>query len=316
MAVPKYEELMLPTLQCLAAADGPCTTKQIKAYLTNRFELTEEDLAETTSSGNRFNTNANWARCYMKNAGLITRPSYAQFSITEEGRAFAVSHPNGIKKKDLEVFPRFVEWKKSSRRGNGKSLASNEHVAVASIANSDVIEISSEDTPEDVIETQFGLIESKLADELLETVMEMSDYRFESFVVELLLAMGYGTSGEGSPQSRDGGIDGIVHEDRLGFGNIYIQAKHYQRDKSVGVAEVRDFAGALASKSAAKGLFITTGKFSEDARNFVNNFPASKIVLVDGQQLAQLMIEYDFGVTVRKTYELKAIDRDFFDEDA
>ena len=152
--------------------------------------------------------------------------------------------------------------------------------------------------------------------------MEMSDYRFESFVVELLQAMGYGgadsSSGEVTGQTADGGIDGIIHGDKLGFDSIYIQAKHWDPVRTVTRPDIQGFAGALAGYGANKGLFITTARFSEGARDYARKLSTAKtkIVLVDGQQLAQLMIEYDFGVTVRKTYELKTIDRDFFDEDA
>ena len=298
MAVPKFEKLMKPTLEILS--DGEVhNIKDVENTLIEKFNLTEEDLSELLASGGaktRFKSNANWARTYMKQAGLLVSPEPGNYQITETGKEALLDNPPEINIKYLNRFPAFIDFKNRKRKKN----STNDKT------------YSEESNPEDVADEAISQINNSLAEDLLDEIMKIDHTRFEQMAVDLLVKMGYGRPDDSyaTVASGDGGIDGILYEDKLGFSKILIQAKHWERDRVVGRPELQQFKGAITGKTD-KGVFITTGKFSNEAREYAKE---SHIILIDGERLAEIMIEYNFCVSPRKTYEIKTLDTDLLSD--
>ena len=302
MAIPKYNELY--SLFLFAIQDGaPHSSKDVKQIISQKLQLTTEELAERLPSQRQptFDNRVNWAKTYLKKAGLIDSPRRGIYIITKEGLnllASGVQITNDLLKNRYPAFSAFV---------SGASIATPS--ALDGTPSSTV-----SDTPQETLERTYSLINEQLADDLLSEVMQQSPAFFEQLVVDLMKAMDYG-DGFVTKYSGDGGVDGIIHEDKLGFNLIYIQAKRWDCDKTVGRPEIQKFVGALAGQGASKGLFITTAKFTKEARQYAEKQHTTKVVLVDGTTLAKLMIEYDLGVSTEAIYEIKRIDSDFFVDD-
>jgi restriction system protein len=304
MSVPAFKSMMLPLLEEAGVA-GELTSTQARQAVVRRFSLTEADQAETLKSGQLIYANrTSWALTYLHKASLVDSPSRGTYRITQAGRDLLAGSPAGIDWDTLRRYPGFVEWQEASHRSR--------HGEGAMV--SDDID---EGSPEEAMATAAARMESALEDEVLQAVVQQDPWFFERLVVRLLEAMGYGESidGPGMPtrKSGDEGIDGIVKQDRLGFDSVYMQAKRRDVDSVVGRPDVQKFVGALSGKGARKGLYITTAGFSAEAREYAANQSAATLVLVDGHALARLMIEYGVGVSTKATYEVKAIDSDFFD---
>lgn len=270
------------------------------------FELTEEDQHLKNKSGSYVMRNrVSWARTFLKKAGLLTTPKPRHMQITSLGQQALIDCPERIDNKYLYQFESFREFHKPSKKPT-------------TVESSNSFDVSGgESDPEEQVEKAYEALKQTLLSDLLEKIKTSSAQFFEKLVVDLMIAMGYGGSredaGQATQYTNDGGIDGIIKEDALGLDNIYLQAKRYT-DNTVGRPEIQKFAGALDMKRAKKGVFITTSKFSSDAYEFVNMIE-KKIVLIDGNRLAQLMIEYNLAVTTKQTYAIKAIDSDYFNED-
>lgn len=301
MAVPDYQSLLLPLLKL--AGDGQAETL-IKAeeILADQFSLSVEDRAARLPSGQQtvLRNRTGWASFYLKNAGLIEKPRRGIFRITNRGREVLASNPVSI---DLNYLLRFQDFKDFYQRGQSKII---DPVATQE---------PSVRTPDEVLQGAYQTIRSDLATEILDRLLKASPEFFENVVVELLVSMGYGGSrqdaGERIGKSGDGGIDGIIKEDRLGLDAIYIQAKRWQ--SNVGRPEIQKFVGALQGQRAKKGVFMTTSSFSSDAVDYVSRIDA-KVVLLDGSQIANLMIDHDVGVSPITTFVIKKIDSDYFEE--
>lgn len=302
MSLPKYNELYSPFLA--AIQDGmPHNISKVKDVIAEQLQLSEESLAEQLPSGTQtvFANRVGWAKTYLKKAGLIESPKRAFVSITSEGKKLLASGVDITDSYLMEKYPAFKDFKK------GPSELSPESQVVSSPLT------ASEETPQETFERVYKSINDALADDLLTEIMNQSSDFFESLVVDLMRAMGYG-DGFVTKSSNDGGIDGIIHEDKLGFNLIYIQAKRWKPDTTITKPEIQKFAGAMMGPpKVEKGLFITTAKFSPGARQFAE---AQHIILVDGQKLAELMIEYELGVTTQKTYKIKRVDSDYFSDNA
>ena len=305
MAIPDYETLMLPLLSRLA--DGETRVlKDVMAELANVFELSPEDRAQLLPSGGTltFASRVGWAKTYLKKAGLVQQPKRGLVQITDQGQAALAQKPARIDVKFLEQFSEFLDFRNASR----------ERPALAGA--DDVLPLSSDLTPDEVIDAAYQRSVFALADEVLERVKACSPIYFERLVVQLLIKMGYGGSreeaGKAVGRSGDGGIDGIINEDRLGLDAIYLQAKRWEG--VIGRPEIMKFVGALAGQRATKGVFITTSWFTQDAKDYALS-SQYKVVLIGGERLADLMIEHDLGVSVAATYQLKRIDSDFFSEE-
>lgn len=303
MPIPDYQTCMLPLLRF--AGDGADhTLREAVDILATEFLLTSAERAELLPSGQQaiFNNRIGWARSYLKKAGLLDSPKRSAFRITERGKSALAENPSRIDVKYLERFPEFIEFRKASRNSSEEKAES-------------IIE-ATDKTPEEALETAHQSIRQGLAQEILARILACSPAFFESLVVELLVKMGYGGSrrdaGERIGQSGDGGIDGIIKEDRLGLDTIYIQAKRWQG--SVGRPEIQKFVGALQGQRARKGVFITSSTFTAEATEYASRID-TKVVLIDGQHLANLMIDFDVGVSVAASYIVKRIDSDYFEEE-
>lgn len=300
MPVPDFQSLMLPAVSLLK--DGKEQSKtDITNGLAKEFNLSEDDLHLLLPSGKQtvFSNRVGWALTYLKKAKVLEAVKRAVVRITERGIELLKSKPKHINMKTLEQYPEFVEFKSVSITQQNKAGEKAEQ---------------GDETPEETLEKIYEELKNTLAQELLECIMKCSPQFFENLVIDLLLAMGYGGSrkdaGQAVGKSGDGGIDGIIKEDRLGLDNVYIQAKRW--DSTVGRPVLQAFAGALIGKKANKGVFITTSSFSKDARDYVNTI-SPNLVLIDGKELANLMIDYNVGVTDVAKYVLKKIDLDYFD---
>lgn len=301
--IPDYQTIMLPLLELVA--DGKTyTSREAIEGLAERYNLTEEERKELLPSGQQpvFDNRVGWARTYLKKAGLVKSEKRGTMSITEKGKQVLSQKPSRIDISFLEQFPEFVEF----RTGKNKVKAVDQQEADIE---------AEEQTPEELLEYAHQKLQQDLAAELLLTIKEASPRFFENLVVDLLLQMGYGGSradaGRAIGKTSDGGIDGIIKEDKLGLDIIYIQAKRWEN--SVPIKEIRDFAGALLGNKARKGVFITTSSFPASAHEYVRSIEP-KIILIDGQQLARLMIEHNVGVSPQKTFQVKRIDSDYFEE--
>jgi len=304
MTVPDYQSLMLPLLKVLGDGEEHSLHEVIET-LADQFELTEEERRELLPSGRqaKFDNRVAWARTYIKKAGLLESTGRGKFRIKDQGLAVLRQNPPEINVKFLEQFPEFLEF----RDGPSKDT------------NNDLKDDTTDKTrtPEEILETGYQNLRRDLAQDLLDRIMGCSPDFFEKLVVDLLVSMGYGGSrkdaGEAVGRSGDGGIDGIIKEDKLGLDAVYIQAKRWEG--TVGRPMVQAFAGSLMGNRAGKGVLITTSQFSKEANDYVKTIQQPKIVLIDGGQLAQFMIDHDIGVADVATYRVKRVDLDYFGEE-
>jgi restriction system protein len=305
MPIPDFQKLMLPLLE-FASDDQEHYSRDAVEMLAQQFNLTDAEREELLPSATdrRFNNRVHWALTYLRQAGLLESTRRGYFQITTLGRQIVQQRPPRVDIKFLTQFPAFVEFREPGRRSpNGQT----ETIPLEPTPH--------ERTPEELLEFGYQAIRQALAAELLSRVKACSWSFFERLVVELLVKMGYGGSrkdaGEAVGRSGDEGIDGIIKEDRLGLDIIYIQAKKWEG--VVGRPEIQKFVGALHGQRARKGIVITTSSFSRDAEEYVKGIE-SKIVLIDGQRLSELMIDHDVGVTAVSAYQVKRIDSDYFAE--
>ena len=305
MAIPDYQTLMLPVLK-LASDQSEHKFSHAVEELADEFSLSPEERNELLPSGSQavFNNRVGWARSYLKQAGLLKSPKRGYFTISENGLQFLKTHPKKIDNSVLEQFPEFIEFKNRKRDKSEKNDASEP-----------TTEREETQTPEDSLASAYSKLRSSLESEILSSVKEPSPSFFERLVVDLLVKMGYGgnrkDAGKALGKSGDGGIDGIINEDRLGLDVIYIQAKRWEG--TVGRPEIQKFAGALQGQRARKGVFITTSSFTKEAKGYVSNIEV-KIILIDGDLLSTLMVDHNVGVSTVGQYEVKKLDSDYFDE--
>ena len=306
MPIPDYQTLMLPLLKL--AGDGAVHSKRDTVpELALQFGLSEEEQKELLPSGKQeiFDNRVGWARTYLKKALLIDYVQRGQFRITEQGKQVLAKNPPRIDNSFLCRFPAFVEFKRRSQ--------------TAETEKSNLVAATTEtDTPDDLMATGYLNRRSQVEEDALERVKSCSAEFFERLVVKLITAMGYGGSladaGRAIGKSGDGGIDGVIKEDRLGLEQIYIQAKRWD-NTSVGRPEIQKFVGALHGKRARKGIFLTTSTFTKDAREYATGLDI-KVILIDGAELAKFMFDFEVGISTESTYVVKHIDIDFFEDDA
>lgn len=303
MTIPDYQSIMLPLLK-YAGDNQEHTIREAIEHIADIFKLTEEDKKEVLPSGSQYviDNRVGWARTYLKKAGLLESPKRSYFKITPLGLDVLKKNPAKINVKFLEQFPLFIEFRNTKKE-------KDEH-------EEQEVESSSSQTPQELLEYGYQKIKKDLSQELLGYVKQSSPRFFERLVVELLLSMGYGGSrkdaGQAIGQSGDGGIDGIIKEDKLGLDVIYLQAKRWEN--VVGSKEIRNFVGSLVGQKANKGVFITTSGFTRDALEYVKSI-THKVILIDGEMLTQLMIENNIGVSKVISYDIKKIDSDYFVEE-
>jgi restriction system protein len=310
LAIPDYETLMAPLLRLLGSK-GLMSLGEAVTHLADEFQLTPEERAVLLPSGQYplFRNRVGWAKTYLKQAGLIAQPKRGLMELSPSARALLPELPVHIDGKFLARYPSFLEF--MSRSGPKQVAKPGEDKVLSVVPVQAALDV--EGPPEEVIERAMRTLRDELRIELLDTVKAVAPEFFERLVVRLLLTMGYGGSREEAGQmvgrSGDGGIDGLINEDRLGLDAIYLQAKRWEG--LVGRPEIMKFVGALAGQRANKGVFITTSWFTQEAKDYAST-SQYKVVLIDGARLADLMIEHDLGVSVAATYQLKRIDSDFF----
>jgi restriction system protein len=310
MPIPGHQTLMRPLLEILEDR-AEHNIRDCYSAVADRFQLSEAERQELIPSGTQrlLDNRVGWARTYLLKGGLLESPKRAWVRITQRGLD-ALASGKQIDNRYLRQFPEFIEFFTSSADEGGESTDST--VTAPSTAT-----VASEKTPEELIASGFEQVQKALASELLERVKNGSPAFFEKLVVELLVKMGYGGSlsdaGKALGKSGDHGIDGIIKEDRLGLDVIYLQAKRWD-NTTVGRPDIQQFAGALQGQRAKKGVFITTSNFSGEAREYAARID-TRIVLIEGTELARLMIAHGVGVTPLASYELKRVDSDYFSED-
>lgn len=301
--IPTFEDFLYPFL--LMLKDGEISSRDMKKKLIAYFNLTEDDVVLTTKGGNttQVNDRIGWCRQYFRRALFIEIPQRGIWKLTDRGKEYLANH-DSLTINNLLDYKEFSEYASKSTKKTKQKV----EPIKSSIASLGV-------TPTEALEDAFTNINDSLSDELLSIIKNLSPTFFEKLVVDLLVAMGYGgdyqDAAEVTQQSKDGGVDGIIKEDKLGLDKIYIQAKRWMN--VVGKPVIQQFAGALDGVKASKGVFITTSSYSKDAKKYVDSL-SKKIVLIDGKELTSFMIEYNLGVSVKKAYVVKRIDTDYFEE--
>jgi len=310
MAIPDYETLMLPVLK--VAGDGQeHRIGDVVNQLARDFGLTEEEQQQILPSGKQatFANRVGWAKTYLVQAGLLEATKRAHFKITERGKKALAGNPSRIDGEYLSQFAEFVQFKERGREPGAE--------VITSLGDRPTVTLQSV-TPDELLRNTVKHIETALRKELLDRILAAPPAFFEGLIVALLLAMGYGGSREEAGKivgrSGDGGIDGVIDQDALGLDRVYVQAKRYVVDNAVSEPEIRAFSGSLGAAKANKGVFVTTSYFTQPAQSFAERHPF-KIVLIDGERLAALMIRHNVGVRIDETLYLKKMDEDFFGDE-
>jgi restriction system protein len=305
MAIPDFQSVMLPLVKVLG--DGQeRTMREVTDLLAQSFQLTDQEREERLPSGQQsvFSNRVAWAKSHLKAAGLLENPLRGRVRIVDLGRKVLAENPPAINVRFLMQFPAYCEF-------IGKSQTTEE----PEVTGSDLAPIEERRTPLELIDAACQSLRQATAEDLLSKLKDCSPPFFESVVVRLLMAMGYGgVAGQGTVtgKSGDGGIDGVIKQDKLGLDVVCIQAKRW--DGPVGRPVVQGFVGSMDYIRAKKGVILTTSTFTKDAVDFIERIEGKKVVLIDGDQLADFMIDHGLGVTTTKTYEIKEVSNDFFDE--
>ena len=311
MAIPDYQTLMLPVLKRAAKRDF--RIPEIEEEIAAEFGLADAEREQLLPSGRQkvLHNRLHWAKFYLSKAGLVISAGGRRFAATEAGRELLSQDLQKIDNKILLRYPSFQEFYRGAERsGSDDDSAPRESDASAQA-------LAATTTPEEQIESAYLAVQSALRTELLQRILQNTPSFFEQVIVDLLIAMGYGGSRRSAAtqlgRSGDGGVDGVINEDRLGLDRVYVQAKRYS-DTTIGRPEVQAFVGSLVGLGATKGVFVTTSSFSQQAIEFTRHL-TQRIILIDGQRLAELMIEHNVGIRISRAIEFKRIDEDFFAED-
>lgn len=308
MTIPDYQTIMLPLLKYLGD-DIEHSHREVIDHICIKFELTEEEKQEKLQSGqSRITNRVGWAKTYMFKAGLIESTRRGFYRISQRGKTVLNEKPAEINVRYLKQFPEFLEFQAIQYKNNKKEQDTTNSTGLVEV-ETDV----ESTTPDELMENGFTSIQANLAQDLLEKLRSNSPSFFEKVVLDLLSNMGYG-EGKVTGKTGDGGVDGLINQDRLGLDKIFFQAKIFGEDTPVSASMLRDFVGTLEVNGVSKGVFMTTSRFPKDAENVISRSHKS-IVLVDGPKLVKLMIDFNIGVSTTKTYEIKRIDSDYFIEE-
>jgi restriction system protein len=308
MAVPAWWAFMRPVLVVLS--DGQTwRRKDLNRAAVEAAGLTPEDLAERIKSGeSKAESRAHWAIEYLAQSGAIDRPRRGDMVITDLGRDLLSQHPEVIRESDLRGLPGYQDW---VARSNQKAQAKRDAQPVVEV------EVDDDESPKERLIEALEILNINTAQNLVERLREQPPVFLERAVLRLLLAMGYGGSeedGQHLGQSHDGGIDGVIRQDALGIERVYLQAKRYGKDNPVGASAIREFVGALADVSASAGIFITTSRFTSEAQMYAGRV-SPRVILIDGEKLGRLMVDYEVGVNVTQTLRVTEVDENFFDDE-
>jgi len=312
--IPDYQSLMLPLLR-LAEDGREHRIGDVIEPLGQQLGLTQVELDEMLPSGRQpiFNNRVHWAKTYLAQAKLLEITRRAHFRITDRGRSVLAEKPERVDVRLLDRFPEFNEFKQRARES--QTGGPSPSIAEVTTATESVSELA---TPDELLRSTIADIEAALSAELLDRILAAPPAFFEELIVTLLLRMGYGGSreeaGRAVGKSGDGGIDGVIDQDPLGLDRVYLQAKRYKLDAPVSEPEIRAFSGSLGAAKATKGVFVTTSSFTRPAYEFAERHPF-KMVLIDGTQLAALMIRHNVGVRTAETLHVKKVDEEFFSDE-
>lgn len=308
---PSFESFILPYLLCLKD-EKEHTMSELTQFCANFLNLSDADREERTKNGSstKLYDRTQWSGTYLRKALLVESPERGIYKITQRGLSLLETNPTVINKKILSQYPEFLEFT-ATKPITQKPCLTKE------IRNNTVAVLSTNKTPNEIMDDAYNEISESLIDDLLNAIKKQTPQFFERLVIKLLVAMGYGGSFKDAARvtqySHDEGIDGIIKEDKLGLDSVYIQAKRYDNG-TIGRKEIQSFVGALSGKGATKGIFLTTSAYTKEAIEYTPA-PNIKIILIDGKQLCKYMIEYNIGVSTRQVYEIKRIDSDFFEEE-
>lgn len=306
MPVPNYQTLMLPVLKLLA--EGPRSVADCVPSIRTQFSITDEEAAELTPSGRTtyLLDRAHWARTYLSKAGLVISSKRNLHAATPLGLRLLSTNVAKIDIKLLDTFDGFTDWRMGVD-AEPSAISTSVLPSPAPVPQA---------TPEEAMTIAHDLLDAKLRDDLLGYLIEMHPTRFERLILDLLSKMGFGggdlSRARMTKASGDGGIDGIIHEDVLGLDRVYVQAKRYAPQNAVGSPAIQQFMGSLSAEGAGKGVFVTTSSFSKEARAYAARVPHLRIVLIDGQELARLLVRYGVGIRARTTYVVHGIDEEYF----
>ncbi len=305
--IPDYQSLMLPVLKKVSS--GEIRISDVVGQLAIEHQLSVDEIADLLPSGKQttFSNRVHWAKTYLKQAGLVETTRRAYFQITARGKEVLAQNPTRIDVKFLTKFPEFSAFRE--RKGETEEKSNDSFASAVPV-------ILDEQTPDEVMRSAHKQMSAALGQDILDRILQAPPVFFERLIVALLLAMDYGGSaaeaGRAIGRSGDDGVDGVIDQDTLGLDRVYIQAKRYQKQNSIGSGAIRDFFGSLDMHKASKGLFVTTSSFSSAAIETVEKL-GKRIVLIDGQMLTQLMIRYNVGCRVEETLIIKRLDEDFFE---
>lgn len=313
MPISDYQSLMLPTLKTLA--DGlEAPLSEIRARVAISERLTKQEMSQRLPSGGQtvFVNRVAWALLGLERAKLVKRVRRGVYQLTDEGGRLLEEKPDRVDDKLLRTYPAFTEWKRVTRQKR------REHKDTSQAVSARPYESGSEETPEEQLERAAEELRTMLESEILSRVRNASYAFLEQVIVDLLVAMGYGggdaAKSRVTGRSGDGGIDGTIREDALGLDEVYVQAKRYAEGSNVGEGDLRNFAGAIDAAGTSKGVFVTTAGFTRSAQDYIARSP-KRIVLIDGEKLAQLMVQHGVGVRTRVQHEVKRVDEDYFDQE-
>lgn len=308
MAIPEFQSFFYPFLK-LSSDKNEHSLSEVREFMTEHFALTDEDKSEKVPSGTqtKFDNRIYWTKSYFAKAKLINQTKRAHFLITERGLEFFSKFKDSITINDLRGFEEFRQFNQGSNHSDDVTTQT-ERVEIS---------ISDNKTPLERLEESYLLIHNELAIELLEKIKLNSWQFFEDLVIDLMVKMGYGGSrnkaGQSIKRTNDEGIDGIINEDKLGLDVIYLQAKKWTNEGGIGRPEIQRFVGALHGQRAKKGVFITTSFFTKPAYDYMKSIDP-KVILIDGETLANLMIEHGLGTSTVESYHIKKLDLDYFEE--
>jgi len=311
MAVPTYDEFFLPLLSLLAERHQ-VSFGEAKDLLAERMGISDEDRDQLLPSGrqSRYDNRVGWARTYLTKAGLVRSVQRGVYELTESGKQFMSGNPSSVTVESLMVFAPFREWREAYKGATSASAGTAAAPVTAPEAETG--------TPEELIGAAHAQLREALAMDVSEALQGVSWQRFEQIVVDVLLALGYGGSRAGAGhafrKSGDGGVDGVINEDRLGLSKIYVQAKRKAADYRVSRPDVQAFVGSLLGQKARQGVFITTSSFTQEAYDYASGLSDQRVVLIDGEVLAQYMIDHDVGVREQESFVIKRLNRDYFED--
>jgi restriction system protein len=302
MALGTFQDYFIPVLSSLKK-NGMTHRKKNMDDVVQQLKISPVDLELRTNRGTPiYRSRIHWAQAFLAQAGAVTRPQRGYLQITERGEKLLAENPNGFSVKKFKEFPDYADaWGRNNRQDNQTDVPEEQEFSRS---------------PQEIIETEINKTDAAIGNEIVRKIQNMPFDFLENIVLKLLTAMGYGDSDSSMQhlgKSGDEGVDGVINQDVLGLQRVYVQAKRNNDGNTIGRPEIQKFVGALSGLGASGGVFITTSKFSSEAKDYVSKNMTQKVVLIDGYELGQLMVKYGIGVQITNKYQIVEVDEDFFE---